>query len=478
MSHAVDRDAYQEPKAISQYKPAVGQIQDSSMLRHTMPTFLETGAPRNRDEWQANTKATLCRVEALTRDVFDNVYRNKAAEDAARKAMQEHAKREREKQRVKVHARCRVHEGIIKASMKCMKQIEHAVVQVEGAQGKMTGERYTRFADSKVCEHRLDLRSKRPEKELYRDTVQHLLEKESQSLNSSRQALLKEESECRRLLGELKAVFDELAKDIGNRRLAMKKDISTINAGADTELHNPECISDAASREIAQRAYELVESGLKLKDHSEEVVKRIKTESSVISKRVTQALQLHTKELASLRASLARQVVESEGAIEKAEQQLGRMLPRIDMGDETLKEAADKLQALLRDLRATRSRTSEDLRNKTTALDIDNSCRKVTPQMASGDAAPKKLASSSSAPVLGSVNMSSSTANPNATFLKASSGNPQQGDFLPEQQSPDHLRHTATGFSSPTSSLKGGAVGGSGLLKAAAMAVVQSQTPE
>merc|ERR1712100_1003690 len=120
------------------------------------------------------------------------------------------------------------------------------------------------------------------------------------------------------------------------------------------------------------RAYERVDSGLKLKDRSEEVVKRIKTESSAMSKRVVTALQLHTKELASLRAKLARQVVESEGAIEKAEQQLGRMLPRIDLGDLTLKDTADKLQALLRDLRATRAKTSEDLRNKTTALDIDN----------------------------------------------------------------------------------------------------------
>merc|ERR1712070_635478 len=152
-----------------------------------------------------------------------------------------------------------------------------------------------------------------------------------------------------------------------------------------------------------------------------------------MTKRVANALALHTKELASFRAKLARQVVDSEGAIDKAEQQLSRMLPRIDMGDLTLKDTADKLQALLRDLRATRAKTSEDLRNKTIALDIDNSCRKVTPQMASGEAALKKLVSSSSAPVLGSVNMASTTGNMNATFLKASSGNPQQGDFMPEQ---------------------------------------------
>merc|ERR1712070_595009 len=120
-----------------------------------------------------------------------------------------------------------------------------------------------------------------------------------------------------------------------------------------------------------------------------------------MTKRVANALALHTKELASFRAKLAQQVVASEGAIDKAEQQLSRMLPRIEMGDETLKDTATKLQALLRDLRATRQKTSEDLRNKTAALEIDNSCRKVTPQMAS-ETAPKKLVSSSSAPSLGS----------------------------------------------------------------------------
>lgn len=441
-----------------------------------MPTFLDTAPPRNRDEWQSSTQATLCRVEALTRDVFDNVYRNQAAEVAARKAMQEHAKREREKQRLKVHARCRVHEGIIKASMKCMKEIEFAVTQVEGAQGRMTAERYTRYAESKVCEHRLDLRSKRPGPELFRDSVQQLLEKELQSLNSAREELLKQESECRRLLIELKTVFDEMAKDIGNRRLAMKKDISTINAGTDVELQHPQCISDAGSRNMAQRGYECIEVSLKLKDLSEEIVKRIKTEASVMCKRVGQALALHTKELATLRAQLARQVVESEVAIEKAEQQLSRMLPRIEMGDVALKDTADKLQALLRDLRATRLRTSEDLRNKTTALEIDNSCRKVTPQMASGEATPKKLVNSSSAPLLGSVNMASTTGKLNATLLKATSGNPQQGDFAPDHQSANHLRHTAIGFA--RSSPKGSAAGGSSPLKAAAIACVQGQSSE
>jgi hypothetical protein len=471
MSNVFDGKADQMAILEKVASPQAGVLQRSSS-DVKLPSFLETAAPRNRDEWDSSTQATLCRVEALTRDVFDNVYKNQAAEAAARKAMQEHAKREREKQRVKVHAGCRRHEATIKASMKCMREIEHAVVQVEGAQGRMTAERYTRFAESKVCEHRIDLRSRRPGPELFRDTVQQLLEKEMHCLTSAREELLSQESECRRLLSELKAVFDEMAKDIGNRRLAMKKDISTISAGMDVELQNPECISDSGSQNMLQRGYEFIDLGLKLCTHSDEIVKRIKTEASVMTKRVANALALHTKELASFRAKLARQVVESEGAIDKAEQQLSRMLPRIEMGDVALKDTAGKLQALLRDLRATRQKTSEDLRNKTTALEIDNSCRKVTAQMASGEA-PKKLVNSSSAPLLGSTNMAATTGKFNTTFLKASSGNPQQGDFLPELPTTDHLRHTAIGFTNSSATPKGSVAGGSSSLKAAARGFVQ-----
>merc|ERR1719221_2520443 len=55
---------------------------------------------------------------------------------------------------------------------------------------------------------------------------------------------------------------------------------------------------------------------------------------------------------------------------------------------------------MVEDLKTSRRTLVEDLRSKVSALDIDNSCRRVTPQMASE---PRKLQNSSSMPNLKST---------------------------------------------------------------------------
>merc|ERR1712070_338403 len=110
--------------------------------------------------------------------------------------------------------------------------------------------------------------------------------------------------------------------------------------------------------------------------------------------------------------------------------QLRHMEQRVEQGDDnTLKANVATLKAMLRDLHGNRQNSVKDLRNKSTALDIDNSCRKVTAQVATalcGEQA-KKLASSASAPTLGGSSKMTSS----GTGWKPStenSGNPQQGD--------------------------------------------------
>merc|ERR1719272_2372425 len=125
--------------------------------------------------------------------------------------MQEHAEKQKKKQRVKVHRRVKLHQEFIRTTYKCMKEIEHAVVQVEGTLGRLTAERYARFAGAKVSEYRMELREKRPPAELFRDGVQKLLEKELGALNAARKELLHEESESKRLLEGLQRDWDDLA---------------------------------------------------------------------------------------------------------------------------------------------------------------------------------------------------------------------------------------------------------------------------
>jgi len=431
-----------------------------------MALTTRSSAPRNQHEWHSTTKADVLRLESLTRHVFDQVNQNTAAEEGARRAMQEHAEKLKKKQRVKVNKRVKVHQEAIRTTYTCMKEIEHAMVQVEGALGRLTAERYARFAQSKVTEHRMELREKRPQQELYRDGVQRLLEKELEALNVSRKELLNEEAESKRLLEELQRDWADLAKDIGNRRLAMRHDLLTIASGEDQELYVSDDISAARSNEIVENAYRISADGVMIMNASEGFVKRIKGEAKALNKQVEECLRLHTKELAGMKTTLGQRIVESEQAIDKAGTQMRHMEQRAEMGDNTLKENIALLKALLRDLHVNKQNSVQDLRNKSIALDIDNSCRKVTAQVASSgpkDATNKKLAPSQSAPALGGASKMSSTGN---GFPPGQSGNPQQGDVEQRKSFANFKGHNGSSPSSPSA-------GGSNPLKAGAMGVVK-----
>lgn len=477
---SLDKELAESPKAQAKgaARPAVNEsalatVPKAQPQRQSADDLERKLAPRSHSEWHSVTQANVFRVEALTRHVFDQVNQNTAVEQAARKAMQEHAQREKEKQRKKVHARVKVHQEFIQKTYKCMKEIEHSMVQVEGALGRLTAERYARFAGAKVSEHRLELREKRPGPELFRDGVQRLLEKELEALNAARKELLHDESEAKRLLEDLQRDWNILAKDVGNRRLAMRHDLGTIAAGEECDLYNSPEISNKRSNEIVENAYVISAQGLKIQDSSEALVKRVKNQAAVLNKQVEQSLAHHTKELASMKASLAQKIVESEGAIDKASTQLRHMEQRAELGDNSMNDMISTLKALLRDLHSNRQNSVKDLRNKSLALDIDTSCRKVTSQVATAPSDPKakkQLAASQSAPVLGGASKMPAS----GTGWKQgaeSCGNPQQGDnhiVINQEQ-----RHAIA--RSPKRPTPSPSAGGSNPLKAAATAVVQDR---
>ena len=128
------------------------------------------------------------------------------------------------------------------------------------------------------------------------DEVQRQLEKQVENLNTARQDLMKQEQEAKDYIVELKEHFETLAKDIGNRRFAMRIDLGTIALGEDVDLHVTKDISDKRSRDIEARAYKVAAAGLVLSANSVELVKSIKAKSAVIDKQVLLSLKLHTKE--------------------------------------------------------------------------------------------------------------------------------------------------------------------------------------
>jgi uncharacterized Zn finger protein (UPF0148 family) len=245
----------------------------------------------------------------------------------------------------------------------------------------------------------------------------------------------------------------------------MRHDISTINDGEGT-LYTSDDINNDRSDEICEKAYKVGSAGLVFCQTCEDLVKEITRESVAQLKQVELALALRTKELAKMKSNLAAQIVEADNAIDKAQTQLRHMEQRADAGS-PMQEAVTSMRALVRDLQLNRRNATEDLRNKTLALDIDNSVRKVTAQMACEDV-PKKLQTSASAPSMQTAGMRTSGAQPGRSPKQATAphcgGNPQQGELEPSQS----FSKLALSPSSPSHK-----AGGSSPLKAAANSTFQ-----
>merc|ERR1711972_787587 len=135
-----------------------------------------------------------------------------------------------------------------------------------------------------------------------------------------------------------------------------------------------------------------------LNDASDKVISRIRHESAVMTKRAAEALKKNTMQLTTLKSQFEEHVKEVDIAITKAFRVLVREEERLDLAKD-IKAQQDKIEQLrssVEELRASKKSLMDDLRCKIAALDIDNSCRRITPQVASDKT--KKLQASASAP--------------------------------------------------------------------------------
>jgi len=149
-----------------------------------------------------------------------------------------------------------------------------------------------------------------------------------------------------------------------------------------------------------KRSAQLVQSVYDMKRRNDELIVKIRGESVLATKRVLESLAKRTKELADMKKSFEAGVLDIEHARARAERALQVEVDRLDPGgfDTMQQERVAILRAALADLTASKASLQEDLRDKIVSLDIDNSCRRQTPQMACEPA--KRLQPSQSSPQL------------------------------------------------------------------------------
>ncbi|CAJ1364679.1 unnamed protein product, partial [Effrenium voratum] len=297
---------------------------------------------------------------------------------------------------------------VINEAQRSIRDIEEAITQVEGSVTRLVHMRYARFADLKVCEKRLQLRERRPARENFADSVDEALNRERAVLERARQDLLTLEAEAQRYLSDLQAMRIELSRDTGARRLQVESELAHMRSATGPslpEVNKPahqviKLLTEEEAKSLKERSVAVIARSNQLPGRAERLTLRIRQEGEQATKRSGKQLAAKTRELSEFKKHLEENIRGVEHTHSQACQALTKEEGRLEtvMGDKALQDTkmrVEELRAMVQELQQTQQALVEELRCKAAALEIDNSCRRVTPQAA---AEPPKLTSSASAP--------------------------------------------------------------------------------
>jgi hypothetical protein len=343
------------------------------------------GSQTSPAKWNALNSYNMQKAKALSRDILKQIRDNEAAERASKDASMEQVEREKQRKREDVFAKAAAHGEVISTSSTCMRNIEDATLQTDNSLSLLKQERALAFASLQVCKRRLQLREKRPTSELIQDAVHDALESEKTLLEKSRDEFLEMEDLGRKIAEELRKMRAHLSQDTGERRLVMKHDQQSLKPQVNAppvpgvEQRAPPPISEDESRKMLSQTFHLLERSSQHRQKTGALVKRIKEDSRVALVKVDECLEKHVDHLTVLEKELTQHMKDCETAISVSERSLDKSQKRMDPDDTSKKEKLTRDGRLLDQLRKHKAILHSEIQNKFLALQIDNSCRRVTP---------------------------------------------------------------------------------------------------
>jgi len=446
-----------------------------------MAEVVEPVAPDHQKAWNAISSGTMKDARNHSSAMLTKLQQYEAAEAAQKAATQESAAAEKEAIQKAAKKRIKCHEAVVEVSTKSIQNIEEAMQVMEGVAGRLKQERYLRFADKQVNDRRSELRDKRPVTETFKDRLQIDLAVERNALETSRKEIQEREKDVKTFHEELATLRAQISNDTGIRRLKVehesvalrpslaasgpdrtkKKDDNALPpiAGAeqpdspkneaDNDLHTTQKkekepkidvshidlpLSGPEARQHNDKCAVLMEKVDSFVEKSDAAISKSRREAKVATTAVTKSMTKRTIDLAGLEKTLKQHIADVQYAMIQAERSLDKQKKRLDGKDEMKKQKYDETVALHEKLTKTKNTLVQDLRAKIEALNIDNSCRRITPQVASVPSdqgrpssgnktkGGKKLNNSASAPSI--------TINPNDNVAEPASPTPASSKTL------------------------------------------------
>eukprot|EP00930_Biecheleria_cincta_P060262 TRINITY_DN45943_c0_g1_i1.p1 TRINITY_DN45943_c0_g1~~TRINITY_DN45943_c0_g1_i1.p1 ORF type:complete len:453 (+),score=116.05 TRINITY_DN45943_c0_g1_i1:68-1360(+) len=374
--------------------------------------------PENFKKWLSASDAKLSAARLVTRDLLISLRKNQMEEAGKPDAGLDQVVREQKEKKERVYGQARAHMAVIESAYENVQSVERSITQTSDSITQLTHERYKGFAHLQICELRQELREKRPAPELFQDAVTDALASEHSLLEAQRQELQKLEAAGKTIVADLTATRALLSRHSGERRINILHDISSIN----DKVSKPGAKKKSLDEEN-NSASPKAENGSKLEEDAEAIlgntqkllhrfsayrsaslaaVERCRGARNQAKLKTEESLTKRIELLAGRKLELEGQLMEVSQTIVKAERELESSYRKLAPSD---KAKADKLQAdteMLDKLRRIRDKLTEDLRCKATALEIDNTCKRVNAAKAGGKSVEKEanLIRSNSAPNL------------------------------------------------------------------------------
>eukprot|EP00401_Gymnodinium_catenatum_P028288 CAMPEP_0117540386 /NCGR_PEP_ID=MMETSP0784-20121206/43474_1 /TAXON_ID=39447 /ORGANISM="" /LENGTH=445 /DNA_ID=CAMNT_0005337043 /DNA_START=15 /DNA_END=1348 /DNA_ORIENTATION=+ len=407
-------------------------------------------SPSNQKEWSSNTKATLSEAGATMRDLLKQleVQEQNAVKEAELRLMSP-------KLQTAQNRSMQVRLGIgvpprtaVNVAPGLVKKVHHNVGQTGDVSSRIDSRlqmlrdstlrvehaQRAKWAALKVCEWRLELRSKRPQQELFRDHLQAALEKEQNALQEARLQLtemVKTQKQAAAVLEEVKVKMWTLRDRLNREGVAPPAKGSPVKSAPPAdggESPSPEGTPPPTQlpetqEQLIKRASKAMDAAVQLSRNAEAEVLRTTQTCADANAQVTASFKRRVVETEQLKRKLEDQIIEIDNAIAAGETSLNRIRARREavgqsVADTPISQDCEATLALLEKLRAIRRGLEEDLRCKLASLKVDESCRRIPPHMTPAHSKP---VSRDFNKIMRSMTMTSSLSSPNLTAMLESS---------------------------------------------------------
>jgi len=264
------------------------------------------------------------------------------------------------------------------------------------------------YVDEKKCEMRLEAREKRPESELFVDSVQTALEKEAKVLKEARADLKNLVDEGEKIISEMaettfllksgssrENVMDRCSKleatqlmksssapslpDINPKKMPERKPSAKDFLGTLTSNNSAPSYED-----LLDKAHELTGKAFVLAAECSQVLENCRKSCAKATASSNGALDQRKSEIGVLRKALEQEKLDAEGSIKDASMRLTMLKMKASHHSPT-QEEEDEVQAaegMVQELQEMKVMLVEDWRCKHAAFKIDEWCRNLTPTRA------------------------------------------------------------------------------------------------